>query len=119
MPWPDSMYHSPFGSRPASFHSDFSSTWVPELSPRDTKREPVVPIAFIASAAFIPLIFAGSPAGPMMTKSLYMTSRRSCSLPSSTYFFSRLGAWQRATSASPRAASASDWPVPTAIVFTE
>ena len=54
----------------------------------------------------------------MTTKSLYMTSRRFSILPSSTYFFSSAGAWASVTSASPRAASASAWPVPTEIVFT-
>ena len=48
-----------------------------------------------------PLIFAGSSAGPMMTKSLYMTRRRLRILPSSTYFFSSAGAWASVTSASP------------------
>ena len=40
-------------------------------------------------------------------------------LPSATYFFSSAGACASVTSASPRAASASAWPVPTEIVFTE
>ena len=72
-----------------------------------------------ASTAFgMPLIFAGSSSGPMMTKSLYMTRRRFSILPSSTYFRSSEGAWTSATSASPRAASASACPVPTEIVLT-
>ena len=108
MPCPASMYQPPCGSTRASFQSDFSSTWVPELSPRETKRARLAAIAFNASAAFfIPLIFAGSSGGPMMTKSLYMTSRRSSILPSSTYFFSSAGACASTTSASPLAASAS------------
>ena len=49
----------------------------------------------------------------------YITSRRFCILPSSTYFFSRAGAWTSDTSASPRAARARACPVPTEIVFTE
>jgi hypothetical protein len=65
-----------------------------------------------------PLIFAGSFSGPTMTKSLYMTRRRLSILPSSTYFFSSAGAWASVTSASPREARASAWPVPTEIVFT-
>src|SRR5690349_18104182 len=113
------MYHGPDGSMPADFHKDFSRKCVPELSPRETKRAPVCAIAFIACAADVtPLMPAGSFAGPMMTKSLYMTSRRLSILPSLTYFFSSSGACARTTSASPRAASASAWPVPMAIVFT-
>jgi hypothetical protein len=113
------MYQPVCGSTPASFQSSFSRLWVPELSPRETKREPVDAMAFIASAAFVvPLIFAGSSPGPMMTKSLYMTRRRLSILPSAMYFFSSPGAWARTTSASPRPASARAWPVPTAIVLT-
>ena len=47
-----------------------------------------------------------------------MTRRRFDSVPSSTYFFSSDGAWTRTTSASPRAASANAWPVPTGTVFS-
>ncbi len=90
MPCPDSMYQAPFGSMPACFHSACSSTWVPDLSPRETKRAWLSAMRLSASAAFgRPLIFAGSSGGPMITKSLYMTRRRLLILPSSTYFFSR------------------------------
>ena len=92
---------------------------MPDLSPRETKRDCVSAMRLSASTALgMPLIFAGSSSGPMMTKSLYMTRRRFCILPSSTYFRSSEGAWTRATSASPRAASASACPVPTEIVLT-
>src|SRR5882724_3886658 len=119
MPWPDSMYHAPLGSLPACFHSPSSRRWVPDLSPRETKRDCVPAMRLRASTALgMPLILAGSSSGPMMTKSLYMTSRRFCILPSSTYFRSREGACTRATSASPRAARARACPVPTEIVLT-
>ena len=92
MPWPDSMYQAPLGSTPACFHSPSSSMCVPDLSPRETKRDCVSAIRLIASTALgMPLIFAGSSSGPMMTKSLYMTRRRFSILPSSTYFRSTDG----------------------------
>src|SRR3989304_896432 len=72
-----------------------------------------------ASAAFFPPRGPAGPApGPRATKSLYMPGRRLSILPSATYFFSSAGAWASVTSASPRAASARAWPVPTAIVLT-
>src|SRR2546425_4291073 len=119
MPCPDSMYQGAAGVTPACFHSACSRMCVPDLSPRETKRAPAAAIfANAATARFSPPILAGSASGPTTMKSLYMTSRRSWSLPSSTYFFSREGAWTRTTSASPRAARASAWPVPTDAVFT-
>src|SRR6185503_16655651 len=119
IPCPDSMYHGAAGSIPACFQSVSSRAWVPDLSPRETKREPVAASFFSASTAFgVPLILAGSSSGPMMTKSLYMTSRRFSILPSSTNFLSSAGAWARVTSASPRAARARAWPVPTEMVLT-
>ena len=119
MPWPDSMYQGAAGVSPAAFHSDCSSTWVPDLSPRETKRAPASTIFLRAVTMLLsPWILAGSDSGPIRRKSLYMTRRRSCSLPSATYFFSSAGAWASVTSASPRAARASAWPVPTEMVFT-
>ena len=119
IPCPDSMYQGAAGVTSACFHSACSRMFVPDLSPRDTKRAPVAAIFFMAATTLrSPLILAGSASGPTMRKSLYMTSRRSCILPSATYFFSSAGAWHSVTSASPRAASASAWPVPTEIVFT-
>src|SRR5215472_15346260 len=120
MPWPDSMYHVPCGSMPACFQSPSSRRWVPDLSPRDTKRDCVSAIRLRASTALgMPLILAGSSSAPTMMKSLYMTRRRFCILPSSTYFRSSEGACTSATSASPRAARTRACPVPTETVLTE
>ncbi len=119
IPCPDSMYQGAVGVTSASFQRRCSRMCVPDLSPRETNRAPAAATFFNASSTFLsPLIWAGSASGPTSRKSLYMTRRRSCILPSATYFFSRAGAWQSVTSASPRAASASAWPVPTEIVFT-
>src|SRR3990170_2241374 len=93
IPWPDSIYHSPFGWIAALFQSDFSRLWVPELSPRETNRLALAAIRFIAAALLlVDLIWAGSFAGPRMMKSLYITRRRLSSFPSATYIFSRVGA---------------------------
>src|SRR5581483_2390472 len=120
IPCPHSRYHVPREAIPACFQSSSSRRWVPDLSPRETNRDCVSAIRSRASTALArPLTLAGSSAGPTRTKSLYMTSRRFRILPSATYFFSSAGAWHRLTSASPRAASASACPVPTAIVLTE
>ena len=113
------MYQLPLGSIPACFQSASSRAWVPDLSPRDTNRASAAAILFSASTAGSPLTRAGSSAGPITMKSLYMTRRRFAILPSSTYFLSRAGACARVTSASPRAARARAWPVPTEIVLTE
>src|SRR5258705_234270 len=119
IPCPDSMYQAPFGSMPACFHSASSRVWVPDLSPRETKRDWLSAMRLSASSALgSPLICAGSSGGPITMKSLYMTRRRLVILPSSTYFFSRPGACASVTSASPRAARARAWPVPTEMVFT-
>src|SRR5947199_1987698 len=108
MACPDSMYQGAAGVTPACFHSACSRMCVPDLSPSEPKRAPAAAIfANAATARFSPPILAGSASGPTTMKSLYMTSRRSWSLPSSTYFFSREGAWTRTTSASPRAARSS------------
>src|SRR4030095_9738816 len=40
MPCPASMYQGAAGVTPACFHSASSSVWVPDLSPRETKRPP-------------------------------------------------------------------------------
>ncbi len=118
MPCPASTYHPPAGATPAFFHSDFSRLCVPESSPRETNLARPAAIRCIASTlSFVDLIPAGSPGGPRITKSLYMTRRRFKSLPSATYFFSSSGACTSATSASPLAASASACPVPTETVL--
>src|SRR3990172_1809640 len=76
IPCPTSRYHfRPTGSLPAFFQRESSLVWVPDLSPRETNRDPDSAIFLNASAAdLMPLIFAGSEDGPMMTKSLYITS---------------------------------------------
>ena len=51
------------GLDPACFQSASSSVWVPDLSPRETKRALAAAIRFSASAAFAPLILAGSSRG--------------------------------------------------------
>ena len=119
MPCPDSMYQGDAGVRPSAFQSASSRACVPDLSPRETNRAPAAAMRRNAPAAFFaPRRPAGSASGPSTTKSLYMTRRRLSSLPLATYVFSSAGAWASVTSASPRAASARAWPVPTAIVLT-
>ena len=72
-----------------------------------------------ASAAdFMPLMPAGSFAGPTMTKSLCMTSWRLITDPLSTSACSELGACARTASASPRSPIARASPEPTAMTFT-
>src|SRR5687768_17720885 len=93
MPWPDSIYHEPLGWTPAAFHNDFSRLCVPELSPRETKGALACSIALRAAPADLSFAtLAGSSLGPITTKSLYITRRGFCSLPSAAYFFSKLGA---------------------------
>src|SRR5215510_9971832 len=119
IPLPDSTYQAPFGVIPADFQRDFSRLWVPELSPLETNGACDCSMSFSAAAAvLLDFILAGSFEGPIIMKSLYITTRRFNSLPWATYLFSRLGAWTSTTSASPFAAIASAWPVPTATVFT-
>jgi len=113
------MYQGAAGTTPACAQRASSSAWVPDLSPRETNRAPAAAIFPSAATALLaPAIVAGSASAPTITKSLDMTRRRFRTLSSATYCFSSAGAWQSVTSASPRAASASAWPVPTAIVFT-
>src|SRR5262249_26510319 len=109
----------PLGSIPACFHSAFSRLCVPELSPRDTKRDRLSAMSFIAcTLLLVDLILAGAFCGPMMTETLFITGPHLTSLPAAAFFFVRLGAGARATCASPLAASSSAWPVPTEAVFT-
>src|SRR5262245_39769306 len=61
---------------------------------------------------------AGSAFGPMTTKSLYITSKRFTPKPSATNFSSCGLACTNTTSASPRLAVSSAWPVPCATTFT-
>ena len=78
MPRPVCWYHvCPSGLTPAAFQSASSLLCVPDLSARETKVPPFAPIALSASTVLVdPLIFAGSAAGPTMTKSLCITRRR-------------------------------------------
>src|SRR5712671_3856010 len=122
MPWPTSRYQGPFWaamSMPACFHSVSSAWWVPERSPRDTKGAPFAWMAFRAvTMSWLPLMPAGSLLGPIRTKSLYITGKRFTPAPSCTNFSSAARACTKATSASPRRAVSSAWPVPCAITFT-
>src|SRR5206468_11072986 len=73
MPWPDSMYQGAAGVTPATFQRASSTVWVPDLSPRDTKRAPAAAILPSAATTLLsPAILAGSASGPTSTKSLYM-----------------------------------------------
>src|SRR5688572_22159932 len=118
MPWPvSSRFAIDPGTTPAAFHSASSFVSVPEPSPRDTKLPPAA-MAFMTSISGFPLAPAGSPAGPMIRKSLYMIRRPSMMSPLWMYLRSASGAWTRTASASPRRAISSAAPVPTAMGFT-
>ena len=71
-----------------------------------------------ASLMVVPLTLAGSAAGPTSTKSLYMTGTRLRPKPSATNFSSATWSCTKTTSASPRRAMSSAWPVPTATTRT-
>ena len=116
MPCPAETYQvSLSGSgRFAPFHRDCSILWVPESSPRLTNGALAAAMAARASPAVLPLILAGSSAGPTTTKSLNMTSVRLMPLPSSTNFFSAAGACTSSTSTSQFLPCSSALPVPTA-----
>src|SRR5262249_2332118 len=64
------------------------------------------------------LIPAGSSFGPIRTKSLYITGKRFTPSPSARNFCSADLACTNTTSASPRRAVSSAWPVPCAKTFT-
>ena len=66
----------------------------------------------------MPLILAGSAAGPTMMKSLYMTALRSTPKPLSMKVFSAAGEWTSSTSASPVSPSFKASPLPTATTLT-
>ena len=92
---------------------------MPLLSPRDVNGAPDAAIFFKASSTSCePATFAGSDFGPTITKSLYITSRRSMPKPSSTNFCSATWSWTSTTSASPLRAVASACPVPCATTRT-
>ena len=122
MPPPISLYQAPafVTSRSAAFHSRFSSASVPLLSPRETKGALRVPdrleAATTSSAAFDlggigrraddDEIVPGDLAAELMP------------WPSAMNFFSASGSWTRTRSASPRRATSSAWPVPSATTRT-
>jgi hypothetical protein len=62
--------------------------------------------------------FAGSVRGPMITKSLYITSKRLTPKPCAMNLSSAGLSWTNTTSASPRRPISSACPVPTATTFT-
>jgi hypothetical protein len=66
----------------------------------------------------LPAALAGSAFGPMTTKSLYMTSWRLTPKPSAMNFSSAALSCTKTTSASPRRAMSSAWPVPSATTRT-
>src|SRR5258705_3271704 len=121
MPCPISRYHRPLAaaiSIPACFQSASSAECVPDLSPRDTNGAPFAWIVFSAVSMSLPLTPAGSLFGPINTKSLYITSKRFTPKPSARNSSSCDLAWTNTTSASPRRAVSSAWPVPCAITLT-
>ncbi len=68
----------------AFFHRASSALFVPESSPREIKGAAAAAIFFRAAIAeVVPLMPAGSAAGPTMMKSLCITSRRSAPKPPS------------------------------------
>ena len=92
---------------------------VPLRSPRDTNGAPALLILRNASSVSSPpAIPAGSDFGPMMTKSLYMTGKRCTPWPSRRNCSSADFACTNTTSASPRRARSSAWPVPSATTRT-
>src|SRR5262249_44405443 len=70
------------------------------------------------ATSVMPLISAGSLFGPISTKSLYITGHRFTPCPSATNCCSALLLCTNTTSASPRRAVSSAWPMPTATTFT-
>ena len=124
MPPPMSRYQlSPDardGCRPTARHRRFSSASVPLLSPRDTKDAWAAAIVRSAArASWPPATWAGSAAGPTITKSFQAICRRSPPWPSAMNLSSASGSWTNTMSASPRAAVASAWPVPWAMTRIE
>src|SRR5215831_5633677 len=122
MPCPIDLYHGPASflmSMPAAFQRLSSAIWVPERSPREMKGAPLALMLCSAKAAFLaPLMLAGSSFGPMMTKSLYITEWRFTPCPSAMNFSSASLACTKSTSAPPRRAMSSAWPVPRATTLT-
>ncbi len=109
IPCPSDRYHGPAGVTFADAQSASSAVCVPDLSPRlangacggRDRRER------LPRRLSVPATFAGSAAGPTMTKSLYMMSSRSRAWRSATNFTSSRYEWTRTTSVSPRRPSSS------------
>src|SRR5450759_774653 len=119
MPWPVDTYHGlPFGATVAEAQMETSFVYVPELSPREMKGAfPAAMRLNAATALVVSLTFAGSAAGPTMTKSLYITGLRSVPKPFATKLVSAAGLWTSRTSASFFTPSAMASPEPTATTF--
>ena len=122
MPEPVSRYQVPLAalaSTPAACHSFSSALCVPLSSPREAKGAPAAAIFCRAAVTSVmPATPAGSPLGPTMTKSLYMTSKRFTPWPSATNCSSSGLACTNSTSPSPLRAFLIAWPVPTATTRT-
>src|SRR5690554_376945 len=119
MPLPSSRYQSPSGSTPAFSQRRNSARLVPLSSPRDVNGARALAMAAKALAAVLALrTLAGSFAGPISTKSLYITSARPVACPFSIKRCSPLVSCTRRLSASPRRASSKACPVPTATTRT-
>src|SRR5262249_61859679 len=104
IPLPDSTYQAPFGVIPADFQRDSSRLWVPELSPLETNGACDCSMSFsAATAVLLDFILAGSFEGPMIMKSLYITTGRFSSLPWPAYFSSSLSAGTNTTTPAPYA----------------
>ena len=119
MPQPHSRYCVPLASGVApSFQKRNSAACVPLLSPRETKA--ALAAATLASACTMsaPLTRAGSAAGPISTKSLYITGKRLSAKPSATNFSSAGWSCTKSTSASPRRPMSIACPVPSATTLT-
>ena len=119
MPQPHSRYCEPLASGVApSFQKRNSAACVPLLSPRETKV--ALAAATLASACTMsaPLTRAGSAAGPISTKSLYITGKRLRAKPSATNFSSATWSWTNKMSASPRRPMSMACPVPSATTLT-
>jgi len=92
MPVAASTYHAPAGLSPACCQRSISSRFVPDLSPREMKREPLAAIRLSAFRVVMPFTPAGSAGGPTTMKSLCMKRARRSPLPWSMKSCSAFGA---------------------------
>lgn len=101
---------------PAAFHRFFSLELVPELSSLETHVawpcSPEALICFKASTGLMPVTFAGSLAGPTMTKKLYAMILRFTPYPLTKKLVSCVGSCTIIMSASPLWAVCMAMPVP-------